>query len=331
MVAQIDKAYVKTSKSRTIVRLLSYVLFEGRPLTTKGRWINYPLKMFYRLILMLPKLSRDFKPAFVIGTGRSGTTILGVVLSMHKEIGFLNEPKLPWALVNQKDDLIGSYLPEPGKYRLSEIDVISNQSQLIEKIYSFYSFLTRSSVVLDKYPEMTFRYQYVKKLLPDSKFIFLYRNGWDTCASINHWSERLGITVEGNSHDWWGLNDRKWYLLVRDLVDGDDEIGKHSEKIKLISCHKTRAAIEWLLTMKEGIKLAEKFPERVIKIKYEDLTVDTKNVMLDIFNYLNLHQDMRAIEYADSVLSLVKSKPAFSLPDYIEPVFLKYMRILGYL
>ncbi len=40
MVAQIDFDYIRQRPTKLISRLLSYALFEGRPLTTKGRWIN---------------------------------------------------------------------------------------------------------------------------------------------------------------------------------------------------------------------------------------------------------------------------------------------------
>ncbi|MGD1917863.1 MAG: sulfotransferase, partial [Pleurocapsa sp.] len=88
MVAQIDNLYIKTSLSKTLSRLLSYGLFEGRPLTTKGQWINPLIFKLFAIAKKLPQLKKVRKPIFVIGTGRSGTTILGVVLSMHKQIGF---------------------------------------------------------------------------------------------------------------------------------------------------------------------------------------------------------------------------------------------------
>ncbi len=59
---------------------------------------------------------------------------------------------------------------------------------------------------------------FIKALFPDAKFIFLKRNGWDTCGSIENWSSRLGNIKAGESHDWWGVNNRKWHSLVEQLV-----------------------------------------------------------------------------------------------------------------
>jgi hypothetical protein len=39
MVAQIDKRFIKHTKLKAFIRYLSYLLYEGLSLTTKGRWI----------------------------------------------------------------------------------------------------------------------------------------------------------------------------------------------------------------------------------------------------------------------------------------------------
>ena len=119
MVAQLDRLYVSTRPTKIYSRLVSYLLFEGRPLTTKGRWINPLVAAHFALEKRLPQLRQVKQPVFILGTGRSGTTILGLILSIHRDVGFLNEPKALWHSVNPADDLIGGYSEDPGKYRLS--------------------------------------------------------------------------------------------------------------------------------------------------------------------------------------------------------------------
>ena len=96
MVAQIDSVYWKTNLNRVPVRLLSYALFEGRPVTTRGQWINPLVFGHFKIVKWMPQLQRVKSPIYIIGTGRSGTTILGVILSIHRQVGFLNEPKALW-------------------------------------------------------------------------------------------------------------------------------------------------------------------------------------------------------------------------------------------
>ena len=83
MVAQIDRLYIRTSPRKALVRILSYALFEGRPLTTKGQWINPLVLTLFSIQKRLPQLKQVRKPIFIVCTGRSGTTILCTLLSMH--------------------------------------------------------------------------------------------------------------------------------------------------------------------------------------------------------------------------------------------------------
>ncbi len=68
------------------------------------------------------------KPIFIIGIGRSGSTILGTVLSMHREIGFLDEPKAIWYSIDPKDDVIGHFSNEPAQYQFTADDCHSQHS-----------------------------------------------------------------------------------------------------------------------------------------------------------------------------------------------------------
>ena len=122
MVAQLDRTYLRYRPSRVWARLVSYALFEGRPLTTKGQWFNPIVFGLAKVLRRLPPIVEVREPLYVVGTGRSGTTILGIILSMHPDVGFLNEPKALWAGLHDEEDLIGSYNDNKANYRLGTAD-----------------------------------------------------------------------------------------------------------------------------------------------------------------------------------------------------------------
>ena len=208
MVAQLDSLYVKSRPTKAFSRLIGYLLFEGRPLTTRGRWINPIVAAHLALEKRLPQLKSVRQPVFIVGTGRSGTTILGTILSMHRDVAFLNEPKALWHSVIAADDLIGSYSTGRARYRLGAEIVTDRIRTQAHKLYGAYLACSLSRRIVDKYPEMIFRVPFLKSIFPDAKFIFLTRHGWDTCHSIENWSLRHGSREDGMTQDWWGRGQK---------------------------------------------------------------------------------------------------------------------------
>ena len=236
MIAQINPNYIKTRPMKVLTRFMSYALFEGRPVTTKGRWINPLVFSILKTISATKNRYKSIeKPIFILGTGRSGTTILGIVLSMHREVGYLNEPKAIWHIIHPHEDIIGNYTRADAKYRLTAEDAADDMRQRAAQMFGAYLTATRSKRLVDKYPELIFRLDFVRALFPDARFIFLVRNGWDTCHSIANWSQRLGVEVNGEKHDWWGVNDRKWGLIAEQLVKQIQLLLKSLMKLNILS------------------------------------------------------------------------------------------------
>lgn len=330
MVAQIDIDYIKLKPLKAISRFISYALFEGRPITTRGRWINPLVFALFCLEKNIPAPKNVKEPIFIIGTGRSGTTILGVVLSMHRSVGFLNEPKALWYSVYKNEDLIGNYSKRKANCRLNALDATEEVVRAMHRLFGWYLAITGSSRVVDKYPELIFRIPFVRKIFPDAKFIFLIRNGWDTCHSIEHWSERLGEQRNGEVHDWWGVNNRKWNLLTEQLVPEDADLAPHADAIRGFKRHTDMAAVEWILTMREGLRLRDRHPDCVHTVMYEDLVNRPAEALTALRTFCSLGEDATFDEYARRVLRPAPRKAPFELHPCIRDAFDSTMRMLDY-
>jgi len=329
MIAQLDKSYLRNKPSKVISRLISFAFFEGRPATTKGRWINRLVFLNYQIASSLPKLKKIDKPIFILGTGRSGTTILGKILSLNKDVGFLNEPKALWHFIYPYEDIIGSYSMDKAFYRLEDRNVDNETINIAHKLYGFYLLLSASSRVVDKYPELIFRTKFVKAIFPDAKFIFIVRNGWDTCASIKHWSERKGKIKGNETEDWWGINNRKWHLLVNQLVAEDNALKSFLEQISNFNNHIDMAATEWIVTMKEGLKLL-KIEKNILMLKYEDLVSQTEKTLRMLLDFCELRRDTKIIKYAKEILGTPSPKNRFDLHESIIKEFKRVVSEIGY-
>lgn len=330
MVAQVDKDYARTRPWKLWSRLLGWALFEGRPLTTRGRWINRAVFGHYALARALPQMRRVDRPLFILGTGRSGTTILGVVLSMHREVAFLNEPKALWHAAHGGEDLIGSYTREAARYRLGSGDAAPGVCRAMHRMAGWWLRWAMAPRLVDKYPELIFRLPFVRAVFPDARFLFLARNGWDTAASIENWSVRLGTGDGAETHDWWGANDRKWQLLVRDIVPDHADLAPHAAEIAGWTDHRARAALEWVVTMREGLALTAAHPDLVLHVPYERLCTEPDAMLTEIRAFAGLSPDPVFERYGSAVLAPPRSQAPFDLPECLRTPFAETMQALGY-
>jgi len=331
MIAQLDPLYVRLRPLKLWSRLVSYGLFEGRPLTTRGQWINPLVFALFALEKLLPQIKQVKKPVFILGTGRSGTTVLGIVLSMHREVGFLNEPKALWHSIYPHEDLIGSYDHGEARYRLDVAQATSEVRRHAHRLFGAYLVASFSQRVVDKYPELIFRFPFVKAIFPDAKFLFLVRNGWDTCQSIESWSNRLGEQVGSETHDWWGVDRRKWDLLVEQLVPEHPDLAPYAEEMRGWSSQADMAAVEWIVTMREGMRLQQQNPNDVMRINYEDLCRSPCVLLDSVTSFLELAQgDELFLRYARQTLKSTPDKEPFRLNALIDEPFRQTMLQLGY-
>ncbi len=330
MVAQINAHYARTRPTKVFSRLMSYALFEGRPVTTRGRFFNPIVFASFSLQKRLPQLKKVEKPIFILGTGRSGTTILGVVLSIHREVGFLNEPKALWHSIYDREDVIGSYSSGPAKYRLGGGDVDDEVKGCAHKLFGAYLSTVFSRRLVDKYPELIFRVPFVRQIFPDAKFVFLIRNGWDTCTSIEQWSSNFGLQSNGEIHDWWGVNQRKWKLMVKELVEPDPYFADVLPHLPDLNRQSDMAVLEWVVTMREGMRLMGDLPQDTCAVRYEDLAASPREELSRIAEFAELGLDETFLGYGESVLRPRPRRSEFEIHSAIRPLFDQAMSDLGY-
>jgi hypothetical protein len=330
MIAQLNTNYIKTRPWKIFPRLISYFLFEGRPLTTKGQFINPFLFKFLNFASKLPLQNNSKDPVFIIGTGRSGTTMMGVLLSLHPDIGFLNEPKALWHTIYDHEDVIGSYCRSNARFRLDENDASFHSISKANRLYRLYRIMSLSPRIVDKYPELVFRIPFVKKIFPRAKFIFLVRNGWDSCSSINIWSQRKGGINRGEIHDWWGVNNRKWKIMLHELIKPDPEYRECIDKIESYKTHTDMAVVEWITAMQEGLKQMEKYHTDILMVRYEEFIANPYDQLNRILKFCHLPFDNKLMNYIEKTMYTRQAHKRFKLPIELKMLFDKTMADLGY-
>lgn len=322
MIAQVDKAYIKERPISGLRRIVTRLLFEGRPVTTSYRWTNPLIFAHFALEKNLGCWNSVSQPIFIMGPGRSGTTVLATLLSFHPHVGLLNEPKAMWHSIYDGEDVNGNYTTTlPARYQLFSADVDDKIKQRAHRLFGAFSTLTFSHRIVDKNPEVIFRVAFIQAIFPDAKFIFLIRNGWDTICSIARWSIQNAVQIKGDLHDWWGVNNRKWHVMFNELVVGNGIFADQQEKIRNLERQIDKAAVEWILTVQAGISHYQNQPESIFLLRYEDLVENPQQILNQICDFCKLPDDNKLVQYASKRLKKPKSYEPIVLDSAIADLF----------
>ena len=320
MVAQLDDAFREVGGSRA-VRLASWALFEGRPLTTRGRLVNPLVLGLHRLHAVLPISRAVERPVFIMGMGRSGTTLLGRALAVHRDVGFLNEPKALWHVAVGREDVTGSYSRGAARYRLADDDADDRAGRRLRRLFGAYLRWTGRRRVVDKNPEVVYRVPFVRAVFPDARCLLAVRDGWDVCRSVEAWSERHGVDRHGERHDWWGAARRKWDLLLDQVAAQEADLAPHVETMRAWRDQRQMAAVEWTLAMRYGLRHVAAAPESVAVVRYEQLVASPGQTLAEVLRFCSLPDDPAVIDYARRVVRPARTRGPFELEPPIAPAF----------
>ena len=290
MVAQLDMRAVRVSPGRALSRLVGYSLFEGRPATTRGQWFNPVVAGNLRLGARFDVDRPVRQPVFIVGIGRSGTTLLGQLLALHPDVGYLNEPKALWHQIHPDDDIIGSYSAGGGRLMLTDADVDDTTRARAHRMYSWYLLCSRSQRVVDKYPELAYRESFVRAIFPDPRIVAILRHPWDVVHSISTWNDDHADAAS----NWWGVNDLKWWTLWNEVVLEREENRWLTALIDpTTATDHVRGCVEWLL----GTSMASSIDAH--HLDYDDLLARPREVLGEVLAACSLSESERVLAFAD--------------------------------
>ncbi len=153
--------------------------------------------------------AKYFRPIFIVGAPRSGTTLLAVLLDRHSQIAIPPETQffadflpslLPSSAVSSREEKIELALSSPriqdiGLAREQLLNVFSGLSNtwpcLLQAILALYAFGQNKNRVGEKSPKHVAHVPEILEVFPDAKIICLVRDGRDVVRSLEKvpWAE----------------------------------------------------------------------------------------------------------------------------------------------
>ena len=227
-------------------------------------------------------------PIFIVGCGRSGTTILGTTLAQNCQITLLNERRDLWISAYPQTDVWASQAAARGsKIILKRTDATAQQNRRLRRTFRFELAKSRKSILLEKLPINSFRLDFIESIFPEARFIHIHRNGIDVARSIERFCVR---------HQWYGCDGYKWEQLrqVAELRATTRELPS------LCKGNFEKALLEWRLSTEEVVRFFTAISaSRWVEISYDDLVDDPVASIQRVLAFIGASSDPAVIAFAE--------------------------------
>jgi len=198
------------------------------------------------------------QPVFIVGCGRSGTTVLGELLGQHRRLAYLNEPRHIWFIEPRTDVWTERARERKGAIRLTARDVKPAVAAQIRREFAVAVRLNHGTRLVEKLPINSFRIDFINQIFPDAMYIHLIRNGIEVARSIASLAGR---------NEWQGHDGYRWQLLAALAREHGDE-----QLVELCHDHFHRGLLEWRLSVTAAREALDAIPQnRRLEIRYKGL------------------------------------------------------------
>ena len=281
-----------------------------RPLAETSYWAARGARARVLARVRLPSAQGIQAPIFVIGCGRSGTTLLGELFAAHPAIRYLFEPYDLWAAIEPATDFLQLYSRGEHHCMLDASSVTAAARCRFRRLMSPPSGFT----LVEKSPLNALRIGYLESLAPDARFVHIVRDGVDVARSIEKMAtvtKRMAFRPPLNV--WWGVGWVKWAALKHD----GRVAGYYPEEVRQLATDAQRGAYEWLLSVREVDAWRAQLGPRLVEIRYQDLADDPRRTLQAVMASLGLSCSDRWLEHVTAQVRPANSWHGdhFSLPD----------------
>jgi hypothetical protein len=267
------------------------------------------------------------KPVFIVGSPRSGTTLLFNVLSQSEEL---------WSLYTESTIWNKYAGPQHKRWETMELRASDATEETVNKIKSEFCQRVinhetenkhdRFIRMVEKTPDNCFRIDFIRKMFPDAYFIYIKRDGRNTISSmIEAWryykkypvplSVNIDLQNGSTTDKWWGSLPTGWQSY---------------SKSKVIDV----CLFQWKEANSIALESLKDIPSsRMVPVRYEDLTKNGEVVIQQICKKIG-------ITYSNSLKNAISSiypVNTFKWKENNEELILsvyedirKMMKIMGY-
>jgi glycosyltransferase involved in cell wall biosynthesis len=253
--------------------------------------------------------------AYLIGCGRSGTTVCGEVLRRHPDIYYFFEPYHLWASIDPTIDVLNLYHIGSATLLLGADRCSDRSRKRFNRLLLDRAERARAKLMVEKTPFNACRIGYLDALTPGCKFIHLVRDGVDVARSIDRLSRdrSYGIVGKGDLNRWWGRSGSKWTALATDGSGAN----YFPDEIPLLQSYESKGAYEWLVSLGEIDRWRSRLGDRLLEITYDELTANPQQTLKRVCDFLGVAANDRWL--AASLTKIDAARKNFGTPVILPP------------
>jgi hypothetical protein len=242
------------------------------------------------------------RPIFIVGCGRSGTTIFGRCLAQHEAVGYLNEPRLLWKAAFPRSDVSSRFASRVrGSLVLGENDWNPANAKLLRFLFARELQRRGKTRLCEKTPGNEFRLKLIARVFPGARYLWIIREGSSVARSI----QRMADGAK-RGFGWYGFQDYKW----RQLAKVCQESAEHREQASLCRNNFHRGLLEWRLSIRAAADFFHRHPELpMLRIRYEDLTANPIGTLHSAIEFAELPQSHRVLLWAHANVRKSEAAP----------------------
>lgn len=278
-----------------------------------------------------PSASRHRPVHFLVGCGRSGTTILGLILAKNESIHYIYEPYHLWYIVDPRLDATGLHArPSDVRFFLDEDDYSDDSRGRFDSLFSRRPREGIARCVIEKTPHNAARIGWIDAIEPGARFIHIVRNGINVVRSIDRIATESSYRYAFRSgyNQWWGEGDVKWNALKGQGAAR----GYFPDEVDLLTSHTQRGAYEWLVSIGEIDHCRDRLDDRIFEITYTQLTSEPATICKQIADHIDVPAPRGWLDQACGMLSKerVNEGDDLLLPPAMASKFNEYQERYGF-
>ncbi len=211
-------------------------------------------------------------PVFIGGAGRSGTTLLRVMLDSHPYISCGPEMKVLPLICKFQTELKSGFAEFLNSYQVSDEKIDLLFRDLINGLFSSHLQANGKRRWAEKTPHNLLYIRQLSRIFPEARFVHVLRDGRDVAASL---VEMQWFDIKSKQKIWYTENIRNAAIYWKEIVSGI-----------------RKAAVD------AGVW------GRYAELRYEDMIVDPKDNLEELMNFLGEEWDDRLLDYYNQVHEL---------------------------